>query len=337
MTRPAGALCYNPPATMDDPPPRPGSAPPAALHRPPSPPALHRRPTTVGDGAASLTAHQAGGLDLNPWLSLAVGVVLVLLNGFFVAAEFALVKVRPTQLDPHVARGLRRARAARHMLDHLDSYLSATQLGITLASLGLGWVGEPAFAWLVRPGGLAVRRLAGGGLDHFDRPRLPGHHHPPHRHRRAGAQVVRHPQGRGDDAVHRPAALGLLQAHLPGDLAAQPLRQRHPAADRGAAGGRGRAGARRGGAAPAARLRRPRPPLEAEARAARQHLRAVRPDGAPDHAAARRRRLPLHHPEPGGEPGHRPRERPHPLPALRRRPRPRGRPGPHQGPLPRRG
>ena len=105
----------------------------------------------MGDGAASLTAHQAGGLDLNPWLSLAVGVVLVLVNGFFVAVEFALVKVRPTQLDPHVARGLRRARAARHMLDHLDSYLSATQLGITLASLGLGWVGEPAFAWLVRP------------------------------------------------------------------------------------------------------------------------------------------------------------------------------------------
>lgn len=77
--------------------------------------------------------------------------VLVLLNGFFVAAEFALVKVRPTQLDPYVLRGVRRGRVARHMVRHLDAYLSATQLGITLASLALGWIGEPAFAWLLEP------------------------------------------------------------------------------------------------------------------------------------------------------------------------------------------
>jgi magnesium and cobalt exporter, CNNM family len=103
----------------------------------------------LNDGGLS---HAAGDLPfLGPWASLGVGLILVALNGFFVAAEFALVKVRPTQLDPHVSRGSRRARAARHMLDHLDAYLSATQLGITLASLGLGWVGEPAFAWLVGP------------------------------------------------------------------------------------------------------------------------------------------------------------------------------------------
>jgi CBS domain containing-hemolysin-like protein len=88
---------------------------------------------------------------LTPGWGMALGLLLVALNGFFVAAEFALVKVRPTQLEPLVDEGSRRARLARHMLRHLDAYLSATQLGITLASLALGWVGEPAFAWLIHP------------------------------------------------------------------------------------------------------------------------------------------------------------------------------------------
>src|SRR5262245_44631547 len=76
---------------------------------------------------------------------------LVLLNGFFVAAEFALVKLRDTQLDALVAKGHRRARLGRHVIEHLDQYLSAAQLGITLASLGLGWVGEPVFSLLLQP------------------------------------------------------------------------------------------------------------------------------------------------------------------------------------------
>ena len=88
---------------------------------------------------------------LSPGLSLFLAFLLVLLNGFFVAAEFALVKVRPTQIEPYVQQGLRRARMARHMVRHLDAYLSATQLGITLASLALGWIGEPAFAWIIEP------------------------------------------------------------------------------------------------------------------------------------------------------------------------------------------
>jgi CBS domain containing-hemolysin-like protein len=95
---------------------------------------------------------------LRPGWALLLGFVLVLLNGFFVAAEFALVRVRPTQLDPLVDQGLRRARVARHMIGHLDAYLSATQLGITLASLALGWFGEPAFSWLIEP---AVVHVAG--------------------------------------------------------------------------------------------------------------------------------------------------------------------------------
>lgn len=77
--------------------------------------------------------------------------VLVGLNGFFVATEFALVKVRATQLEPLAARGNRRAKMARHVIDNLDAYLSAAQLGITLASLGLGWIGEPIFADLLQP------------------------------------------------------------------------------------------------------------------------------------------------------------------------------------------
>ena len=81
---------------------------------------------------------------------LAVG-VLVTLNGFFVAAEFALVKLRDTQLEPLVAKGHRRARMARHVMGHLDGYLSACQLGITLASLALGWVGHPIFEALFTP------------------------------------------------------------------------------------------------------------------------------------------------------------------------------------------
>ena len=84
------------------------------------------------------------------WKALAV-LVLAALNGFFVAAEFALVKVRGTQLEPLIATGNRRARMVRHLTEHLDRYLSACQLGITLASLGLGWIGEPIFEALLAP------------------------------------------------------------------------------------------------------------------------------------------------------------------------------------------
>jgi CBS domain containing-hemolysin-like protein len=84
-------------------------------------------------------------------LQLAAVPLLVLLNGFFVAAEFALVKIRATQLETLVARGHRRARVAQRIVHNLDAALSATQLGITLASLGLGWVGKPVFIRLLAP------------------------------------------------------------------------------------------------------------------------------------------------------------------------------------------
>ncbi len=74
---------------------------------------------------------------------------LVALNGFFVAAEFAIVKVRSSQIDLKAKEGHRMASLSKHIIANLDSYLSATQLGITIASLGLGWIGEDVVAKLV--------------------------------------------------------------------------------------------------------------------------------------------------------------------------------------------
>ncbi|HEX4201873.1 MAG TPA: hemolysin family protein [Chthoniobacterales bacterium] len=77
--------------------------------------------------------------------------LLIFLNGFFVASEFALVKVRSSQLDLLEEAGNRRASLANHVISNLDAYLSATQLGITLASLALGWIGQPYVASLLAP------------------------------------------------------------------------------------------------------------------------------------------------------------------------------------------
>jgi CBS domain containing-hemolysin-like protein len=82
---------------------------------------------------------------------LAAVMALVFANGFFVAAEFAIVKVRKTRIDQMIAEGHRGARAVRRAITDPDSYIAATQLGITMASLGLGWIGEPALAGLVQP------------------------------------------------------------------------------------------------------------------------------------------------------------------------------------------
>jgi magnesium and cobalt exporter, CNNM family len=82
-------------------------------------------------------------------LGLVSVVVLVLANAFFVAAEFALVGARRTRLDEMAKAGDGKARLARRAVQSLDKYISTTQLGITLASLGLGWIGEPALAGLI--------------------------------------------------------------------------------------------------------------------------------------------------------------------------------------------
>lgn len=100
-------------------------------------------------------------------LSLVVGLLVaalcIALNGFFVAAEFALVKVRATQVHSRARRGEKKAIVAEAIISRLDRYLSVTQLGVTLASLGLGWVGEPAMAKIWDEVGT---RLTGEPLGH---------------------------------------------------------------------------------------------------------------------------------------------------------------------------
>ena len=85
----------------------------------------------------------------SPALGILITLLLVVANAFFVAAEFALVKVRASQIELQVQTGNRTARMAQHLIDHLDAYLSVIQLGISLASLGLGWIGEPVVAGLI--------------------------------------------------------------------------------------------------------------------------------------------------------------------------------------------
>lgn len=92
---------------------------------------------------------------MNPWVldvtEIFIALILVAVNGFFVAAEFALVKVRSGQLKELLQEGRPFAKTAQWLHNRLDGALSACQLGITMASLALGWVGEPAFAHILQP------------------------------------------------------------------------------------------------------------------------------------------------------------------------------------------
>ncbi len=84
-------------------------------------------------------------------IKISGALLLILFNGVFVAAEFAFVKVRPTRISQLIAEGNKKALAVKECIENIDAYLSVSQLGITLASLGLGWLGEPAVADLIRP------------------------------------------------------------------------------------------------------------------------------------------------------------------------------------------
>ncbi|MDO7904862.1 hemolysin family protein [Paenibacillus sp. JX-17] len=84
-------------------------------------------------------------------LSIVAVFLLVLLNGFFVSVEFAMVKVRSSRIETLVEAGNKKAVYASKIIHNMDAYLSACQLGITLASLALGWIGEPAIAHLIEP------------------------------------------------------------------------------------------------------------------------------------------------------------------------------------------
>jgi CBS domain containing-hemolysin-like protein len=80
-------------------------------------------------------------------IDILITVSLVLLNGFFVAAEFAIVKVRSSQIA--LEKGNLSKEAAKKIVNNLDGFLAATQLGITLASLGLGWIGEDVMSQII--------------------------------------------------------------------------------------------------------------------------------------------------------------------------------------------
>jgi CBS domain containing-hemolysin-like protein len=84
-------------------------------------------------------------------LKILAVLALVLANAFFVAAEFAFVRIRETQLEAQVLKNRHSAKLARYIVQNLNSYLSATQLGVTMASLGLGYLGEPVFWSLLQP------------------------------------------------------------------------------------------------------------------------------------------------------------------------------------------
>jgi CBS domain containing-hemolysin-like protein len=113
---------------------------------------LIKLPCLLADGAADGAGHAADSLSGGSiTLMLILTVILIILNGFFVAAEFALVKVRLGQVKKMVEQGKPFAKAAYWLAQRLDQTLSACQLGITIASLALGRVGEPAVAKLVEP------------------------------------------------------------------------------------------------------------------------------------------------------------------------------------------
>ncbi|WP_040204611.1 hemolysin family protein [Neobacillus jeddahensis] len=84
-------------------------------------------------------------------MNMIIVVILIALTGFFVAVEFAIVKVRGTRIDQLLKEEKRGAKAAKHVITHLDEYLSACQLGITVTALGLGWLGQPTVAKLLQP------------------------------------------------------------------------------------------------------------------------------------------------------------------------------------------
>jgi magnesium and cobalt exporter, CNNM family len=108
-------------------------------------------------------------MEVPPWIGIAAVFALVGANGFFVASEFSLVKMRASRVEQLVQEGNAVARILQRQTTHLDSYIAATQLGITLASLALGWIGEPALAHLIEPlfgwiGDSAAAREAASGV-----------------------------------------------------------------------------------------------------------------------------------------------------------------------------
>ncbi len=157
-------------------------------------------------------------------LNLLAVVLLVLLNAFFVAAELALVRIRDTQLAALAAKGNRRAKMARHIVAHIDTYISTTQFGITLVSMALGVVVEPVFRDLLGPlFDLLKITSAEVTARHRHRRRLFRELLSADCGRRTGAEGDCHPAHAADVVVGRRAAELVLSFLLPVHLAAAPL------------------------------------------------------------------------------------------------------------------
>ena len=158
-------------------------------------------------------------------LNIIVILFLVALNGFFVASEFSIVKVRPSRLDTLIKEGSKSAVYARQVTEHLDAYLSVTQLGITLASLGLGWIGEPAVAKMLAPV-FALLKLP-PQLEHtlafvvgFFR-----NYRPAHCTWRAGAEIAFHTKNGSYCFICSAPADYVRQADVPGRMVFKPCCQ----------------------------------------------------------------------------------------------------------------
>ena len=145
-------------------------------------------------------------------LYLAGMLFFLLLNAFFVAAEFSIVKVRPSQVETAAKLKPRRAQATRELISNLDPYLSACQLGITIASLALGF---PSTKWAkdLWPSGCRISHL----LHH----RYHLIYSSPRHRRRIDAEINRHPQITGHIARARATTANLCQCFLDPDLCAQ--------------------------------------------------------------------------------------------------------------------
>lgn len=171
-------------------------------------------------------------------LQLVFALLLVLANGFFVGAEFALVSVRRSQIEP-LAAGSKRARQVLHGLENLPRMMAAAQFGITMCSLTLGAVAEPTVARLLEPVFHAAH--VPEGLIH---PRLRRRARrrglPAPGHRRDGPQEPRHGRPREDRPVVQPRPGGLRPGLRPGHDRPRCLRHARPAALQGRAEGRGR-------------------------------------------------------------------------------------------------
>ena len=158
-------------------------------------------------------------------VSLLIAYLLLAANAFYVAAEFALVKSRGFRIDAMAEQNRFGARLLQKMMGNIEAYLACCQLGITMASLGLGWVGEPTVAALLDAASDRARDVGLGLAFHLVPGRLPGVLLAAYRRRRAGAEDAGDPGTGAGLAMDRVSALRLLPALLSVELAAQ-LRRR---------------------------------------------------------------------------------------------------------------